>query len=156
MAFIAALASCTPKLAPTISHIHDSTTTVSADTNTTVTVDSSKIAPIVIYDTINFSTFCDSLLKGLMPTITTEKVVIRTDKKGLALLEAKTDSLIQFTKFQQTLINRLQNTVVHDSVVVTKPQYIDKPKTTFQSIKDLWFWISLAFIGGALYFKLRK
>lgn len=156
LSMIMALFSCSPKIPPTTTHDHDSSTTLWIDTSISNTTDSHLIAPVIVYDTINFSTFCDSLLKGLMPTIVTERVVIRTDRKGLALLQAKTDSLIQFTHFQQSIITKLQNTVVSDSVTTTRVEYIDRPKTPFQKFKDWWFWISVAFVGGMAYFKIRK
>lgn len=156
LSMIAALFSCSPKIPPVTTHDHDSSTTLWIDTSTSVWIDTARLAPIIVYDTINFSTFCDSLMRGLMPSISTARVVIRTDKKGLALLQAKTDSLIQFTHFQQTVITKLQQTTVSDSTTTTHTEYIDRPKTKFQSFKDWWFWISVAFIGGMLYLKIRK
>lgn len=151
--FILSFSACCPKLTTTITSSSDTTNTFHSDTSTTLNIDTVHLPPIVIHDTVNMSNFCDSLAKGLRPQIhiKTNKgsVSIKADSVGHSEIECLTDSLIQLTKEQVTVITNLREEVVRNS--------IEKDTVKEPSIfKNTFFWLFILLIALVVYLAFKR
>jgi len=109
--FLAALLyGCCPKIGTEI--------TVRTDTVMILKDTTIYFPPVVVFDTINLTSFCDSLIKGLAPKVIalnakTKKQAISliSDEKGNTVIECKSDSLMQVIGVLQTEIRTLEERV---------------------------------------------
>jgi hypothetical protein len=135
--FIATLASCCPKISETIKETHDTVTVVKTDTIVT--------PPIVLFDTINFSTFCDSIARHLIVNrvvkVSKGTIIVKADSTGKGQIICETDSLKQVISSLQTTITN----IIEKTDVVQEPIY-----------KNTFFWIVIGIILLGFYFLFRK
>ena len=102
---LVSLYSCCPKITETIKETHDTVTVVTRDTIVT--------PPITFTDTINFSTFCDSIAKGLIINrvvhVSKGTITVKADSTGKGQIICETDSLRQvITSLQTTITNLIE------------------------------------------------
>ncbi len=135
--FIATLYSCCPKITETIKETHDTVTVVTRDTIVT--------PPITFTDTINFSTFCDSIAKGLIINrvihVSKGTITVKSDSTGKGQIICETDSLRQVITSLQTTITNL----IEKRDVIQQPIY-----------KNVFFLIVVGMIVLGLYFLFRR
>ena len=131
------LYSCCPKISETIKETHDTVTVVKTDTITT--------PPIVLVDTINFSSFCDSVAKHLIINrvvkVSKGTITVKSDSTGKGQIICETDSLKQVISSLQTTITNL----IEKTDVIQQPIY-----------KNVFFWIVIGIILLGFYFLFRK
>ena len=129
--------SCCPKISETIKETHDTVTVVTRDTIVT--------PPITFTDTINFSTFCDSIAKGLLINrvvhVSKGTITVKADSTGKGQIICETDSLKQVITSLQTTITSL----IEKRDVIQQPIY-----------KNVFFWIVVGMIVLGLYFLFRR
>ena len=131
------LVGCCPKITETIKETHDTVTVVKTDTIVT--------PPITFTDTINFSSFCDSIAKGLIINrvvhVSKGTITIKADSTGKGQIICETDSLKQVITSLQTTITNL----------------IDRKQVVQQPIwKNLFFWLFVGLVIVTSYFAFRK
>lgn len=135
--FIATLYSCCPKITETIKETHDTVTVVTRDTIVT--------PPITFTDTINFSSFCDSIAKGLIINrvihVSKGTITVKADSTGKGQIICETDSLKQVIISLQTTITNL----IEKRDVIQQPIY-----------KNVFFLIVVGMILLGFYFLFRK
>ena len=131
------LYSCCPKISETIKETHDTVTVVKRDTIVT--------PPITFTDTINFSSFCDSIAKGLIINrvihVTKGTITVKADSTGKGQIICETDSL-------KNVITSLQTTITN---LIEKRDVIQQP-----IYKNVFFWIVIGMIVLGFYFLFRK
>ena len=129
--------SCCPKISETIKETHDTVTVVTRDTIVT--------PPITFTDTINFSSFCDSIAKGLIINrvihVSKGTITVKADSTGKGQIICETDSLKQVITSLQTTITSL----------IEKRDVIEQPIW-----KNVWFWIVIGGILLMFYFLFRR
>jgi hypothetical protein len=135
--FIATLYSCCPKVSETIRETHDTVTVVKVDTIVT--------PPITFTDTINFSSFCDSIAKGLIINrvihVSKGTITVKADSTGKGQIICETDSLKQVITSLQTTISNL----------IVKTDVIEQP-----IYKNVFFWLFIGLVLVTSYFAFRK
>ena len=135
--FIATLVGCCPKITETIKETHDTVTVVKTDTIVT--------PPITFTDTINFSSFCDSIAKGLIINrvvhVSKGTITVKADSTGKGQIICETDSL-------KNVITSLQTTITN---LIEKRDVIEQPL-----FKNVWFWIVIGGILLMFYFLFRR
>lgn len=127
------------------------TTSVVEKHDTIVQIDTMKVVlpPVFMHDTVNFSTLCDSVLRGF--SIHHEHksqhgtVKIDVDTTGKAVITCNTDSL----EHEIAVLNRTINNYKSES----HTQYIPK-ESWWQTLYKWGFWIELLLI--ALYLKFKR
>ena len=134
---LVSLYSCCPKITETIKETHDTVTVVTRDTIVT--------PPITFTDTINFSTFCDSIAKGLIINrvvhVSKGTITVKADSTGKGQIICETDSLKQVITSLQTTITNL----IEKRDVIEQPIY-----------KNVFFWIVVGMILLLSYFAFKK
>ena len=85
------ISGCCPKLTSQVTTTADTVRTTKTDTVTIVVTDTVTLAPVLIHDTINMTSFCDSLRAGLSPVIRLHarqgSVTIKSDSVGHSVVE---------------------------------------------------------------------
>tara|TARA_R110000868_G_scaffold158025_2_gene385705 strand:+ start:368 stop:802 length:435 start_codon:yes stop_codon:yes gene_type:complete len=131
------LYSCCPKISETIRETHDTVTVVKTDTIVT--------PPITFTDTINFSSFCDSIAKGLVVNrvvhVSKGTITIKADSTGKGQIICETDSLRQVITSLQTTISNL----IEKTDIIEEPLY-----------KNVFFWLFVGLVIVTSYFAFRK
>lgn len=144
---------CCPQLTTSVTTTIDTTTTVKSDTITILLMDTVTLAPVLIHDTINMSSFCDSLKAGLSPVIRLRvdkgSITIKSDSTGHSEIECLTDSLNAVIEQQQTTITTLNEQLI--SKTISKDTVIEQPL-----FKNTWFWLFVFMIIVVSYFAFRK
>jgi hypothetical protein len=103
LSLIAMLSACKcPEIATTATH---STDTVTVIKDTTI-----MLPGQVMRDTINLSSFCDSVVKGFAVKRAARHVIISVDTTGNATVDCHTDSLKAVIKWQEQVIKDTKNT----------------------------------------------
>ena len=134
---LVSLYSCCPKITETIKETHDTVTVVTRDTIVT--------PPITFTDTINFSTFCDSIAKGLIINrvvhVSKGTITVKADSTGKGQIICETDSLKQVITSLQTTITSL----------IEKRDVIQEPIW-----KNTFFWLFIGLVLVTAYFAFKK
>ena len=134
---LVSLYSCCPKITETIKETHDTVTVVTRDTIVT--------PPITFTDTINFSTFCDSIAKGLIINrvvhVSKGTITVKADSTGKGQIICETDSLKQ-------VITSLQTTITN---LIEKRDVIQEPIW-----KNTFFWLFIGLVLVTAYFAFKK
>jgi hypothetical protein len=114
IALIALLSACKcPEIATTSTHTVDTVTVVK---DTTI-----MLPGQVVRDTINLSSFCDSVVKGFAVKRNTSRVFISVDTTGNATIDCHTDSLKAVIRWQEQVIRDTKNS--------TTVQYVPRAST---------------------------
>jgi len=150
---ILSFSGCCPKLTSQVTTRTDTTRTTRSDTVTIVLTDTVTLAPVLIHDTINMTSFCDSLRAGLSPVIrlhvSNGSVTIKSDSVGHSVVECLTDSLTAVIEHQQTTITNLNEELIRKTI--NKETVVELPVW-----KNLWFWLFIGMIVLTSYFAFRK
>ena len=150
---ILAFFACCPRLTSTVTTSSDTTTLNHSDTATVLIFDTTFIAPILVHDTVNMSSFCDSLKRGLSPVIHLKvnhgSIKIKSDSAGRSEIECLTDSLIQVTINQQTTISNLKEQVINN--LINKETVIEQP-----IYNNVFFWIVVGILLLGFYLLFRR
>lgn len=137
------LSSCSHKIGSVVTTTQksDSSETVTIDTSSELSIDTTHLPPVIVHDTINFDSFCDSLKNGFFPEIRTEKIYIHTTSKGVSPIECKTDSLEQVNSRMLTVIKEQHEKIKQIETTVHQTDTVNQ-----SFIADVWFWIAVTFM----------
>jgi hypothetical protein len=127
LSVIALLSACKcPEIATTSTH---STDTVTVIKDTTI-----MLPGQVVRDTINLSSFCDSVVKGFAVKRSARHVIISVDTTGNATVDCHTDSLKAVIKWQEQVIKDTKNT--------TTISYVERSSTFDKACR----WVAAALL----------
>ena len=149
----AIISGCCPKLTSQVTTTADTVRTTKTDTVTIVLTDTVTLAPVLIHDTINMTSFCDSLRAGLSPVIRLHvrqgSVTIKSDSVGHSTIECLTDSLTAVIEHQQTTITNLNEELIRKTI--NKETVVELPVW-----KNLFFWLFIGMVILTSYFAFKK
>jgi len=146
--FIASIFSCRcPQIISSVKETSDTTKTHQSDTSTTFKSDTIYLPGAVLHDTINFSSLCDSLAKGLKVNkevkVKGGTIKVVSDSLGHGSIECETDSLTHVIDSLTLHINTVDSVTVRNNKETTTVVEVVK-ETGFQKFCKWFFYGTLS------------